>query len=174
MHNLEIHAFRWWVFDFSFQQSEIIFYARLHSRNHSFQLLVIEGVTDNGTDVWPVLVLSQKDPPVIGVPRMLVKVKLPKFFWVETHLLYQLCITNDQKRFTSDICKICLLVRVLLDHLLHETLRVTIFFDVFPLNSQHARERGNIDLKRGIHFFEPPGSDIDFEDEMVDEKGEEK
>ena len=61
-----------------------------------------------------------------------------------------------------------------LDHLLHETLRVTIFFDVFPLNSQHARERGNIDLKRGIHFFEPPGSDIDFEDEMVDEKGEEK
>ena len=49
-------------------------------------------MTDNASNVAPVLILNQKDALIIGMSRVFVQIELSKFLRVEASLANKLCV----------------------------------------------------------------------------------
>lgn len=62
---------------------------------------MVEGVANDGAYVAPNFILDEEDAEVVGTAGMFEEVELPELLRIETDLSDQLCIANDEERFTS-------------------------------------------------------------------------
>ena len=128
---------------------------------------MIKGMPNNASYIWPGVVFRKEYSRVIRKPRMFVKVELPELSRVETELSDELRVTKDQERSTSKVGEVGSLVWIVFNHVLHEPLWISVLFDVWLLQSEHTWEGSDIEFEIGIHFFELPGSQVDFDHKMV-------
>ena len=60
------------------------------------------------------------------------------------------------------------MVRVLLEHVLDESVAVSVLFHTPFLDTVKAGKGGNVEFESGVHFFEFISNDVKFDDKFID------
>lgn len=97
-----------------------------------------EGVADNAFDADPILILGEENATIVAKPRVLVEVELAILLRVKTELPDESRVAENEEGTAAQVGEVGPLVGILLDHVFHESLGVSIATDVFLLYSKHS------------------------------------
>jgi hypothetical protein len=96
---------------------------------------VVEGVADDAPDVDPVVILREEDALIVGEFGVFEKVEFFELSGVKRELSDKSGVTEDEERVAPEVGKVGFLVGVLLYHVLHKALGVSVLPDVLFLHT---------------------------------------
>lgn len=91
-----------------------------------------------------------------------------ELFVVKAKLLDELRIAKNEEGTISDIGQVGTLVRALLEHVLDESVAVSVLLHTPFLDTVKAGKGGNVEFESGVHFFEFISNDVKFDDKFID------